>query len=73
MPGYIFVDLHIQVSPKLTTLKSHALTHKVMATVKESIEGVAEVFVHTEPAKPEDYKRLPGSKPTKAGNPSRRK
>jgi len=57
MPGNIFVDLHIQVSPRLTTLKSHALTHKVMATVKESIPGVAEVFVHTEPAKPEDYRR----------------
>ncbi|HEY5040063.1 MAG TPA: cation diffusion facilitator family transporter [bacterium] len=58
MPGNVFVDLHIQVSPRLTTLKSHALTHKVMATVKEAIPGVTEVFVHTEPAKPEDYSKL---------------
>jgi len=57
MPGSIFVDLHIQVSPKLTTLRSHALTHMVMARVKKAIPGVEEVFVHTEPAKPEDYGR----------------
>jgi len=57
MPGNIFVDLHIQVSPKLPTLKSHALTHKVMAMVKEAIPGISEVFVHTEPAKPEDYRK----------------
>lgn len=62
MPGNIFVDLHVQVSPKLTTLKSHALTHKVMATVKEAIPGVMEVFVHTEPAKPEDYRAASGKK-----------
>jgi len=55
MPGNIFVDLHVQVSPKLPTLKSHALTHQVMARVKEAIPGISEVFVHTEPAKPEDY------------------
>jgi cation diffusion facilitator family transporter len=56
MPGSVFVDLHIQVSPKLTTLKSHALTHQVMARVKEAIPEISEVFVHTEPAKPEDYR-----------------
>jgi cation diffusion facilitator family transporter len=62
MPGSIFIDLHIQVSPRLTTVKSHALTHKVMATVKEAIPGVGEVFVHTEPAKKEDYSKRPVKK-----------
>lgn len=52
MPGNIFVDMHVQVSPKLTTLKSHALSHQVMATVKDAIAGVKEVYVHTEPVKP---------------------
>jgi len=51
MSGNVFVDLHIQVSPQLTTLKSHALSHEVMAKIKETIPGVKEVYVHTEPAK----------------------
>ncbi len=47
MQGNIFIDLHVQVSPKLTTLKSHALTHQGMTTVKDAIDGVKEVYVHT--------------------------
>ncbi len=54
MPGHIHVDLHIQVSPTMTISESHALTHRVIAVVKESRLGVQEVFVHTEPVKPED-------------------
>jgi len=49
MPGNIFVDLHIQVSPRLTTLKAHQITHRAMEAVKRGIPGVKEVFVHTEP------------------------
>jgi cation diffusion facilitator family transporter len=49
MPGSVFVDLHIQVSPRLSTLKAHALTHQVMAEIKQKVPGVKEVFVHTEP------------------------
>jgi cation diffusion facilitator family transporter len=55
MPGHIHVDLHIQVDPSMTIKQSHALTHQVIAVVKGAISGVDEVFVHTEPAKPEDY------------------
>jgi cation diffusion facilitator family transporter len=51
MPGNVFVDLHIQVSPRLTNLKAHRLTHRVMETVKEAVPGVREVFVHTEPSR----------------------
>lgn len=53
MPGKIFVDLHLQVSPRLTTLKAHSLTHRVMDAVKKAVPGVKEVFVHTEPPGPE--------------------
>jgi cation diffusion facilitator family transporter len=56
MPGHIHVDLHIQVSPTMTISESHALTHRVIGVVKETLLGVQEVFVHTEPAKPEDYR-----------------
>jgi cation diffusion facilitator family transporter len=51
MPGGVFVDLHIHVSPRLTILKAHELSHKVMMRVKETVPGVKEVYVHTEPAK----------------------
>lgn len=57
MPGHIHVDLHIQVSPAMTISESHALTHRVIAVVKETLLGVQEVFVHTEPVKPEDLKQ----------------
>jgi len=50
MPGKIFVDLHLYVSPRLTTVKAHALTHRVMEKVKRVFPGVREVFVHTEPS-----------------------
>ncbi len=49
MPGNVFVDLHVQVSPRLTTLKAHGLTHQAMEAVKRAVPGVKEVFVHTEP------------------------
>jgi cation diffusion facilitator family transporter len=51
MPGNVFVDLHIQVAPRLTMLKAHALTHQVMEKVRKMVPGVKEVFVHTEPGK----------------------
>lgn len=54
MLGHIHVDMHIQVDPALSIPQSHALTHQVIAVVKKAIPGVEEVFVHTEPAKPED-------------------
>jgi divalent metal cation (Fe/Co/Zn/Cd) transporter len=57
MPGHIHVDLHIQVSPTMTISESHALTHHVIAVVKDTLVGVQEVFVHTEPVKPEDLKQ----------------
>lgn len=57
MPGHIHVDLHIQVSPSMTISESHALTHRVIAVVKDAQLGIQEVFVHTEPVKPEDLKQ----------------
>lgn len=65
MPGHIFVDLHVQVPPDYDVNRSHAVTHSVMARVKKALPEVAEVFVHTEPATPEDYRRA-GKKPPKA-------
>jgi cation diffusion facilitator family transporter len=49
MPGNVFVDLHLEVSPRLTTIKAHTLTHRAMKAVKRAVPGVKEVFIHTEP------------------------
>jgi cation diffusion facilitator family transporter len=48
----IFVDLHIQVDPEITTAASHRIAHEVVAAVKRDIAGVAEVLVHAEPYYP---------------------
>lgn len=54
--GSIFVDLHIQVDPEMTTYRSHSLAHVVQYRIKESFEGVEEVLVHIEPL--EEQKEL---------------
>ncbi|WP_406662534.1 cation diffusion facilitator family transporter [Methanolobus sp. ZRKC3] len=48
--GNIFVDLHIQVDPEMSTYKSHKLAHIVQYRLKERFEGVEEVLVHIEPS-----------------------
>ena len=47
--GNIFVDLHVQVDPRMPTYESHELAHTVQYRIKESFEGVEEVLVHIEP------------------------
>jgi len=52
-PGAVFVDLHIQVAPQLDVMQAHRVTHSVIDAIKDNIEGVADVVVHTEPAMPD--------------------
>ncbi len=60
MPGRIYVDLHIQVAPHLTVGEAHRVTHWVIDHLKDRFDGVRDVLVHTEPARPEQpYKPLP--------------
>jgi cation diffusion facilitator family transporter len=47
--GHVFVDLHMQVEPGMTTQASHALAHQLADTLKRELPGVAEVLVHVEP------------------------
>jgi cation diffusion facilitator family transporter len=47
--GNIFIDLHIQVDPELSTLRSHEITHAVEDRIKSAIDGVRDVVIHTEP------------------------
>ncbi|HEX6765776.1 MAG TPA: cation diffusion facilitator family transporter [Polyangiaceae bacterium] len=60
MPGSIYVDLHIQVAPHLTVVDGHRVTHWVIDAIKQHFNGVRDVLVHTEPARPDQpYKPLP--------------
>jgi cation diffusion facilitator family transporter len=52
VPGAIYVDLHIQIAPHLDVVQAHAVTHWVIDAIKQGITGVADVTVHTEPARP---------------------
>ena len=60
MPGRVYVDLHIQVAPHLTVGEAHRVTHWVIDCLKDRFDGVRDVLVHTEPARPDQaYKPLP--------------
>ena len=64
MPGRIYVDLHIQVAPHLTVGEAHRVTHWVIDRLKDRFDGVRDVLVHTEPARPDQpYKPLPTDLP----------
>jgi cation diffusion facilitator family transporter len=55
IPGAVYVDLHIQIAPHLNVVQAHQVTHWVIDAIKESIPGVLDVTVHTEPARPEQH------------------
>jgi cation diffusion facilitator family transporter len=44
------VDLHLEVDPNITVRESHYIGHKVQEQVRNSLEWVADVLVHVEPA-----------------------
>jgi len=52
--GQAFVDLHIQVDPSIDVATSHAIVHNIEKKIKESIEGVRDVLIHTEPYPDDD-------------------
>ncbi|MFH1609203.1 MAG: cation diffusion facilitator family transporter [Candidatus Bipolaricaulota bacterium] len=45
-----FVDLHIQVNPRLSVEESHAIASRVERVVGAALGGAASVVVHVEPA-----------------------
>ncbi len=49
-PGSLYVDLHVEVDPDMSTYKSHTVSHIVQYRIKENIEGIEDVMVHIEPA-----------------------
>ncbi len=50
--GYVyFVDMHVEVDPKMTVEKAHEIAHAVKDRVRSQIPRVRDVLVHIEPAK----------------------
>jgi len=44
------VDLHLEVDPELTVRQSHDIAHRVQLKIMETLDWVAGVLVHVEPA-----------------------
>ena len=49
--GYdFFVDMHVEVDPKMTVQRAHEIAHIVKDTVRRELPAVHDVLVHIEPA-----------------------
>lgn len=44
------VDLHLEVDPNMTVRQSHEIAHEVRLRIVQSLDWVADVLVHVEPA-----------------------
>jgi divalent metal cation (Fe/Co/Zn/Cd) transporter len=47
--GNYYVDLHIWVDPDMHVDKAHDISHDVIDSLKEKVDGVSDVVVHIEP------------------------
>jgi divalent metal cation (Fe/Co/Zn/Cd) transporter len=48
--GYqYFVDMHVEVDPQMTVLRSHEIAHAVKDKIRGVIPAVTDVLVHIEP------------------------
>lgn len=48
--GYqLFVDMHIEVDPNMTVLRSHEIAHQVKDKIRAAMPNVSDVLVHIEP------------------------
>ena len=48
--GYqYFVDMHVEVDPQMTVLRSHEIAHAVKNKVRDTMPSVNDVLVHIEP------------------------
>jgi divalent metal cation (Fe/Co/Zn/Cd) transporter len=44
------VDLHLEVDPDMTVRQSHEIAHQARLHILKSLDWVADVLVHVEPA-----------------------
>ncbi|HYG23031.1 MAG TPA: cation diffusion facilitator family transporter [Verrucomicrobiae bacterium] len=50
MGYHYFVDMHVEVDPQMTVIRSHEIAHQVKDLVRREIPAVSDVLVHIEPA-----------------------
>ena len=50
MGGRYFVDMHVEVDPKMTVDRAHLIAHEVKDRVREKLPQIQDVLVHIEPA-----------------------
>ena len=44
-----FVEMHVEVDPQMTVLRSHEIAHAVKDKIRETMPAVSDVLVHIEP------------------------
>jgi cation diffusion facilitator family transporter len=49
MGWQLYADMHVEVNPEMTVLRSHEIAHAVKNKVREKIPTVRDVLVHIEP------------------------
>jgi len=59
MGYHYFVDMHVEVDPQMTVLRSHEIAHDVKNKVRSQIPRVRDVLVHIEPTKPNPQQNPP--------------
>jgi cation diffusion facilitator family transporter len=47
----LFVEMHVEVDPQMTVLRSHEIAHAVKDRVRDAMPSVGDVLVHIEPLK----------------------
>jgi divalent metal cation (Fe/Co/Zn/Cd) transporter len=47
----LFVEMHVEVDPQMTVLRSHDIAHNVKDKIRETMPSVSDVLVHIEPLK----------------------
>ena len=58
--GYQFyVDMHVEVDPQMSVLRSHEIAHAVKDKIREAMPAVSDVLVHIEPLKVSADKNAP--------------
>jgi divalent metal cation (Fe/Co/Zn/Cd) transporter len=45
----LYVEMHVEVDPQMTVLRSHEIAHAVKDKIREQMPNVSDVLVHIEP------------------------
>jgi cation diffusion facilitator family transporter len=58
--GYrLYVDMHVEVDPEMTVVRSHEIAHAVKDKIRVQIPAVNDVLIHIEPLRTAAPKSLP--------------